>query len=294
MIIDGRKIAGEIQDEIKKKIEEGRGRPPCLAVIIVGGHTPSQMMVKRKIEACAAVGMRSIKWELPPTITEAELLQKVDELNRNSEVDGILVQLPLPSHINPTAITHRIDPEKDVDGFHPTNLGRMLRGETEGFLPCTPLGIQTLLVRSEIDIGGKHVLILGRSNIVGKPLAALLMQPGEGGNATVTVAHRHTKNLKQLALAADVIVVAIGQPHFLTAEMVKQGAVVVDVGINKVDDPSKKCGYRIVGDVDFDAVAPKCAFITPVPGGVGPMTIAMLLCNTLKSYRKINWRKVSP
>jgi methylenetetrahydrofolate dehydrogenase (NADP+)/methenyltetrahydrofolate cyclohydrolase len=286
MIIDGKLVADTIQQEIKEKISLLATRPPCLAVVIVGEHPPSRIYVKRKTEACENIGMRSIKRELSAEITEAELLLAIDQLNEDPSVDGILVQLPLPVHINPNRITYHIDPQKDVDGFHPYNVGKMLIGELDGFLPCTPYGIKVLLERYRIDISGKHALVIGRSNIVGKPMAALLMQSTPGGNATVTVAHRLTTNLKAISLLADLIIVAIGQPKFITADMVKEGAIVIDVGINKIADPSKKTGYAIVGDVDFDNVAPKCSYITPVPGGVGPMTIAMLLHNTWLSYQK--------
>jgi methylenetetrahydrofolate dehydrogenase (NADP+)/methenyltetrahydrofolate cyclohydrolase len=286
MIIDGKKIADEIQQEIKHSIQQLTTRPPCLAVLLVGDHPASQIYVNRKTQACEAVGIQSIKSLLPATISEEELLEKIEALNHNPHVDGILVQLPLPHHINPTRITHGINPAKDVDGFHPYNVGKMLIGETDGFLPCTPLGIKVLMERSAIDLSGRHALVIGRSNIVGKPMAALLMQRTPGGNATVTVAHRHSTNLKELCQIADIVIVAIGQPQFITADMVKEGAVVIDVGINKIADPSKKSGYQIVGDVDFVHVAPKCSYITPVPGGVGPMTIAMLLHNTLLSYKK--------
>lgn len=284
MIIDGKKIADEIQQEIKEKIQQLNTRPPCLAVVLVGTHPPSQIYVNRKTQACQAVGIHSIKCELPETISEEMLLAKINELNENSNIDGILVQLPLPSHINPTRVTHFISPKKDVDGFNPYNVGKILIGETDGFIPCTPLGIKMLIERYLIDISGRHVLVIGRSNIVGKPMAALLMQGIPGGNATVTVAHRYSTDLKKFCLLADIIIVAIGQPKFITADMVKEGAVIIDVGINKIEDSSKKSGYQIVGDVDFANVAPKCSFITPVPGGVGPMTIAMLLYNTLLSY----------
>lgn len=286
MIIDGKKIAQEIQQEIKEKIGRLTTRSPRLVVVLVGSHPPSQIYVNRKTQACETVGIDSIKYELPENISEDELLAKIQELNQNPHIDGILVQLPLPPHINPTRITHFISPDKDVDGFNPYNVGKILIGETDGFLPCTPLGIKILIERYSIDISGRHALVIGRSNIVGKPMAALLMQGTPGGNATVTVAHRYSADLKKFCLLADIIIVAIGQPKFITADMVKEGAVVIDVGINKIDDPSKKNGYQIVGDVDFANVAPKCSFITPVPGGVGPMTIAMLLHNTLLSYQQ--------
>lgn len=284
MIINGKKIAEDIQNEVKQTISTMCDRPPCLIVLLVGEHPPSMIYVQRKAQACEQVGIRSIIRKISPEITEEDLIKEVEKLNHDDSIDGILVQLPLPSHINPLHITHAINPEKDVDGFHPTNVGKLLNGENDGFISCTPLGIKTMIERSGIEIAGKHALVIGRSNIVGKPMAALLIQQGPGGNATVTIANRHTQNLKTLSLLADLIIVAIGQPLFLTGEMVKKGAVVIDVGINKIEDKTKETGYRIVGDVDFTTVAPKCSFITPVPGGVGPMTIAMLLQNTLTSY----------
>ncbi|WP_068468414.1 bifunctional methylenetetrahydrofolate dehydrogenase/methenyltetrahydrofolate cyclohydrolase FolD [Candidatus Protochlamydia phocaeensis] len=285
MIIDGKKIAEDIQQEIKARIQSYSTRPPCLAVVLVGEHPPSQIYVNRKTQACAAVGIRSIKKLLPANMTEEELLAEIEILNNDPQIDGILVQLPLPPHINPNRITYHINPNKDVDGFHPFNVGKMLIGEMDGFLPCTPLGIKVLMERSAIDITGKHALVIGRSNIVGKPMAALLMQGMPGGNATVTIAHRYSIDLPTLCRLADIIIIAIGQPKFLKADMVKEGAIVIDVGINKIEDATKKSGYQIVGDVDFENVAPKCSYITPVPGGVGPMTIAMLLHNTLLSYQ---------
>ncbi len=286
MLIDGKEIAQQIELEVKEKVSRYTKRKPCLAVILVGSHPASLIYVKRKTEACAKAGILSLGKEFSPSLTEAELIQEIEKLNQNPEVDGILVQLPLPSHINPTKITECVDPSKDIDGFHPINVGKLLIGETDGFISCTPLGIKVLLQRSGIDAGGKHVLIIGRSNIVGKPMAALLMQSQPGGNATVTVAHSKTQDIKKLCLQADIIIAAIGQPKFIKADMVKDGAVVIDVGINKIDNPEKKSGYEIVGDVDFDNVVKKCSFITPVPGGVGPMTIAMLLSNTLTSFER--------
>ncbi len=218
----------------------------------------------------------------------------MDGLNKNDAIDGILVQLPLPSHIDVKKVTMAMDYRKDVDGFHPMNMGKLFLGQTDGFVSCTPLGIRTLLERYNIDVGGKHVVMLGRSNIVGKPMAALLMQSAPGGNATVTIANSHTKNLKEICLLADIIIVAIGKTHFLKADMVKEGAVVIDVGINRIEDPKAPKGYRLTGDVDFDALEKKCSFITPVPGGVGPMTIAMLLQNTLNSYKKTEYGSSTP
>jgi len=286
MLIDGKEIARKIEEEIKEKVSRYKIRKPCLAVILVGSHPASLIYVKRKTEACERAGIISLRKEFDSTLTEAELIHEIEKLNKNPDVDGILVQLPLPSHINPTKITQCVDPSKDIDGFHPINVGKLLIGETDGFVPCTPLGIKVLLERSGIDASGKQVLVLGRSNIVGKPVAALLMQSQEGGNATVTIAHSRTKNIKKLCLQSDIIIAAIGQPKFITADMIEEGTVVIDVGINKIDNPSKKAGYQIVGDVDFENVKDKCSFITPVPGGVGPMTIAMLLSNTLKSFEQ--------
>lgn len=286
MIIDGKKIAEEIQAEIKLTIDSIAGRKPCLAVILVGTHLPSQIYVERKTEACASVGIRSIKRTLPSTITEEELLAEVENLNQDPLIDGILIQLPLPPHMNPNKITHRVNPNKDVDGFHPLNVGKMLIGETDGFFPCTPLGVRVILDRMDVEVAGKHALVIGRSNIVGKPMAAMLMQSSHGGNATVTIAHRHSQNLKDICRLCDIVIVAVGQPNFVSADMIKEGAVVIDVGINKIVDLSKRNGYSIVGDVDFANVKDKCSYITPVPGGVGPMTIAMLLSNTLRSYQK--------
>lgn len=284
MLIDGKAIAQQVQQEIKLKLIELSGRPPCLAVIIAGDNPASKIYVSRKTKACTDVGMNSIKLELPSNVSEQELLGEISKLNTDDTVDGILVQLPLPPHINPIKIIHHISPLKDVDGLHPINVGKLFIGETDTFVPCTPLGIQVLLERSNIEVAGKHALIIGRSNLVGKPLAALLMQSNPGGNATVTIAHSRTRNLKDLCLMADIVIAAIGRPRFVTADMIKEGAVVVDVGINKIDTPGKNPSYQLVGDVDFDHVKDKCSWITPVPGGVGPMTIAMLLSNTLKSY----------
>ena len=284
MIIDGKKIALDIQNEIKNILLDNKNRKPCLAVVLVGNHPASRIYVNRKSKACEDVGIKSLKIELPEDIKESELLFHIQKLNDDDSVDGILVQLPLPHQINVTRITENILPEKDVDGFHPTNVGKMLIGQSDGFLPCTPLGIRMLIERSNINVSGKNVLVLGRSNIVGKPIAAILMQSNEYGNATVTVAHSHTKNLKELCLGADIIIAAIGKPLFLKEDMVKDEAVVIDVGINRIDDKNSKQGYRIVGDADFERLKRKCSFITPVPGGVGPMTIAMLLSNTLKSF----------
>lgn len=285
LLIDGKAIALEIQGELKAKIDALKARKPCLAVLIAGDHPPSHIYVNKKVQACASVGITSIKRVLPQTATEDDLYREIAELNANPAIDGILVQLPLPLHINPIKVTSLIAPEKDVDGLHPLNAGRILLGDMEAFAPCTPLGIQAMLMRSNIQTAGRHLLIIGRSNLVGKPLAALLMQNCEGGNATVTIAHSRTQNLQEIALTADIVVAAIGQPKFVTADMVREGSVLIDVGINKVACQEHP-GYRIVGDIDFDAVKDKASAITPVPGGVGPMTIAMLLSNTYKAYSR--------
>lgn len=284
MIIDGKAIALEIQNKIKEKVALIKGRKPCLGALIVGDHPASKIYVSRKIKACSEVGMLSLTRALPASITEKELSEEISKLNADNNIDGILVQLPLPPQINPLQILQQIDPTKDVDGLHPLNIGKILIGMQNAFIPCTPLGVKELLERTGIDVAGKHVLVLGRSNLVGKPMAAILMQSARGGNATVTIAHSRTTNLNELCLMADILIVAIGQPKFISADMVKEGAIVIDVGINKIIDPTRTGGYKLVGDVDFDQVKDKCSFITPVPGGVGPMTIAMLLSNTLKSY----------
>lgn len=286
MILDGKAIATQIQRELAEMIGSLSGRKPCLAVLLVGNNPASHIYVNRKTKACADVGMTSLKFEFPSSITEKTLLAEIEKCNRDPHIDGILVQLPLPPQINVTKVTRAIHPEKDVDGFHPINVGKLLIGETDGFEPCTPLGIKMLLERSGIAIEGKHVVIVGRSNIVGKPLAAMLMQNLPGCNATVTVAHSKTKNLKKICLMADILIVAVGKPRTVTEDMVKQGATVIDVGINREDALEGEKAYRIVGDVDFEAVQKKCSFITPVPGGVGPMTIAMLLNNTWKSFSR--------
>lgn len=287
MLIDGKKIAHQVQEEIKQALTQlPLHRRPCLAVIIVGDHPASQIYVSRKIKACEEVGITSLRYALPVHISQEELIARIRELNENNQVDGILLQLPLPSHLNPLQAISCLSPDKDVDGLHPINVGKMLIGDPNTFLPCTPLGVKTLLERSGIDTSGKHALVIGRSNLVGKPMAAILMQSAEGGNATVTVAHSKTNNLEQLCRMADIVIAAIGRPRFVKADMIKNGAVVIDVGINKIAVPGSSSGYEIVGDVDFENVKDKCSFITPVPGGVGPMTIAMLLSNTLKSYLK--------
>lgn len=280
MLLDGKKISGEIQAEIHKKLSLSK-KKPGLAVLLVGDNPASKTYVKAKSKACDHVGIFSKTIELPASIAESDLLKQIDQLNRNPEVHGILVQLPLPLHIDEKKVMAAIDPNKDVDGFHPVNVGKMLLGEEGGFLPCTPLGIKVLLERSRIETSGKHVVILGRSNIVGKPLAAILMQKKSGCNATVTVAHSQSEYLSDITRSADILVAAIGKPHFVTKDLVKRHATVIDVGINRMPDG------KLVGDVDFKHVSETADHITPVPGGIGPMTIAMLLQNTLSAFLKM-------
>lgn len=279
-IIDGKKIALEIQHEIAHEVALLQGRKPGLAFILVGDNPASQTYVRAKKKACAATGIASTLLLLPNTISEEELLAHIYQLNLDPHIDGILIQLPLPLHINDRAVMFAIDPNKDVDGFHPMNIGKMLLGEETGFLPCTPNGIKTLLKRYHIQTAGKKVVIVGRSNIVGKPLAAILMQKKPDCNATVTIAHSQSEHIAEITKSADILVAAIGSPHFIQKEMVRKGTVVIDVGINRL--PNK----TLVGDVDFEQVTPLASWITPVPGGVGPMTIAMLLQNTLLSFKR--------
>lgn len=285
-IIDGKKIAEEIKREVKAAAAEfksSKGVVPGLAFLLVGENPASQVYVRSKGKACDEVGFYSVTEQLKSSTTEKELLAKISALNADPRIHGVLVQLPLPSHINEKTVLEAINPTKDVDGFHPVNVGRLVVGE-DGFRPCTPVGIQELLIRSGNDPAGKHVVIVGRSNIVGKPLANILMQKQPGANAIVTIAHTGTKDLSRFTRDADILIAAIGKAEFITGDMVREGVVVViDVGINRVEDPTTKSGYRIVGDVHFESVAKKAKAITPVPGGVGPMTIAMLLKNTLKA-----------
>lgn len=276
-IIDGKKISLEILDDLKQKISQLPERP-SLAFILVGENPASQTYVRQKKKTCAEIGIRSILIELPNETTQEELLQQIASLNHDPTIHGILVQLPLPLHIDDKAIMLAIDPTKDVDGFHPLNMGKLLLGQEDGFLPCTPNGIRELLKRSHIATAGSHVVVVGRSNIVGKPLAAMLMQ--KTCNATVTIAHSHTQNLAEITKSADILIVAVGKTQFIKKEMVREGTVVIDVGINRFHTG------KLVGDVDYEEVAPLCSWITPVPGGVGPMTIAMLMQNTYSSFLK--------
>lgn len=285
-IIDGKKISKEIREEIAKEVAKMRAeglKAPHLAAVLVGHDGGSESYVANKIKACEEVGFISSLYRFETNITEEQLLDVVHQLNTDPDVDGFIVQLPLPKHISEEKITEAIDPKKDVDGFHPQNVGRMTIG-SPAFVSATPQGIMELVKRYGIETKGKHVVVIGRSNIVGRPMNILMSQ--KGIDATVTVCHSRTSNLKEIALQADIIVAAIGIPGFVKEEMVKNGAVVIDVGTTRVADETAKNGWRLKGDVDFDAVAPKCSFITPVPGGVGPMTITSLMMNTLKSAKK--------
>ena len=287
-ILDGRKISTEIKREIAREVAEmvkNTGRRPHLSAILVGHDGGSEAYMASKVKSCEEVGFGSSLIRFDSDVTEERLLQEIDRLNSDDSVDGFIIQLPLPKHIDEQKVIERIDYRKDVDGFHPINVGRMSIG-----LPCfvsaTPQGIVELLRRYAIPTRGKHCVVLGRSNIVGKPIAQLLMQKGEPGDCTVTVCHSRTPNIKEMCLSADIIIAALGSPEFVTADMVKKGAVLVDVGTTRVPDATKKSGARLVGDVKFDEVAPLCSYITPVPGGVGPMTIVSLMMNTLKAAKK--------
>ncbi len=286
-IIDGKKMAAAMRAEMAKEVKQLAKKKivPGLAVVLVGSDPASEVYVRMKRKACEEVGVASFSHDLPENTGERKLLNLIKKLNEDKRVHGILVQLPLPKQIDEKKVLNAIDPLKDVDGFHPISVGRMLIGD-EGFKPCTPHGVQEMLVRSGNDPAGKHVVIVGRSNIVGKPLAAILMQKAAGANATVTVCHSRTKRLSAITRQADILVAAIGVPEFVKARMVRNGAVVIDVGVNRVDDPTRKRGYRLAGDVDFKGVSKKAKAITPVPGGVGPMTITMLLKNTILSAQR--------
>ena len=286
-IIDGKQVAADIRAELKEEIAKlkTRGIVPGLGVILVGDDPASQSYVTGKERACEEIGIYSDDNRLPASTSQDELIALVERMNHNPRIHGILVQLPLPRHLDESAVLLAIHPDKDADGLHPVNLGRMVMGE-KAILSCTPHGVLQLLVRSGVTIDGAHAVIVGRSNLVGKPLANMLSQKSPTGNATVTVCHTRTKNLAQYTRQADILIAAIGRPGTITADMVKDGAVVIDVGVSRVDDATKKAGYRLVGDVDFDAVKEKASLITPVPGGVGPMTITMLLYNTVASAKR--------
>lgn len=287
-LIDGKQTSRTVKDEIALEVKQmvaSAKKRPHLAAVLAGNDGGSETYVAAKIKACEEVGFSSTLVRFDEDVSEQELLAAVNKLNKDEDIDGFIVQLPLPSHISEERITEAIDPSKDVDGFHPQNLGRMITG-SDAYISATPQGIMELIKRYGIETSGKHVVIIGRSNIVGRPLSILLSLKGKPGDATVTLCHSRTKGLKELCLQADIIVVALGIPEFLKEDMVKEGAVVIDVGTTRVPSSETKSGWRLKGDVDFEKVAPKCSYITPVPGGVGPMTIASLLLNTLKAARK--------
>ncbi|MFH0988963.1 MAG: tetrahydrofolate dehydrogenase/cyclohydrolase catalytic domain-containing protein [bacterium] len=289
-IIDGKAIADAIRREVKNETEllkKTKGITPGLAFLLVGDNPASQSYVRSKGKACEEVGFFSLTEVMPADTKEETILSKIEEFNHCTDIHGILVQLPLPKQINEQKIIEAINPAKDVDGFHPINIGKLMIG-LETFLPCTPAGIQELLLRSGNDPAGKHVVVAGRSNIVGKPIANILLQKKQGANAVVTMVHTGVHDLRPYTLQADILIAAIGKPQIITGEMVREGVVVIDVGINRIEDSTAQKGYRIVGDVDFDSVQKKAKAITPVPGGVGPMTIAMLVRNTLKSAKAIS------
>ena len=287
--IDGAAVAAKVLEETKQRVDalRQRGIQPGLAVVLVGDDPASRAYVRSKDRKAAELGLHSVKEEIPADTTQEQLLHLVAKLNADSSIHGILVQSPPPPQIDEAAIVRAIDPRKDVDGFHPVNVAKLALEDPTGFVPCTPLGCIRLLQETGIETAGKNAVVVGRSMIVGKPMALLLMKRGRGGDATVTVAHSRTKNLAAVTRAADIVVAAIGRPHFLGSEHIREGAVVIDVGINRIDDPSNPKGYRLVGDVDYDAVADRCSAITPVPGGVGPMTIAMLMSNCVTAAERL-------
>ena len=292
-LINGKQLALDIQEEMRVDVEKWTAqgnRLPHLVAVLVGDNPASASYVRNKMRSCKRTGIQSTLIHKPSDITEAELLTIIQELNENDEVDGFIVQLPLPDHISEETVTLAINPAKDVDGFHPTNFGLMAQGMPQ-YIPATPYGMITMLDRYGIETSGKHCVVIGRSNIVGTPMSILMSRKAKVGNCTVTLTHSRTKDLTEEIRRADIIVAAIGRANFVTANMVKEGAVILDVGINSVEDSSKKRGYRLVGDVDFENVAPKCSYITPVPGGVGPMTVTALIMNTIKSYKKYHLAK---
>jgi methylenetetrahydrofolate dehydrogenase (NADP+)/methenyltetrahydrofolate cyclohydrolase len=288
-IIHGKQIAEDIRAELKQEVAAlaAKGIQPGLGVILVGDDPASRSYVTAKEKACEEIGLHSDDNRLPAETSQADLLALVARMNQDPKINGILVQLPLPKHIDEAAVLMAIDPSKDVDGFHPVNVGKMVVGE-KAFLPCTPHGVIQMLLRSGVQTSGAHAVVVGRSNIVGKPVANMLVQKQKGGDATVTVCHTRTRDLAHHVRQADIVIAAAGRPNTITADMVKEGAVVIDVGVNRIEDASKKSGFRLVGDVDFDAVKEKASKITPVPGGVGPMTITMLLWNTVESAKLAN------
>jgi methylenetetrahydrofolate dehydrogenase (NADP+)/methenyltetrahydrofolate cyclohydrolase len=291
-VLDGVALAKIIRREVAEEVAKvsGNGHRPGLAAVLVGDDPASAVYVRSKGKACEEAGMHSVTLRLPVETSEEELLATVDRLNQDPEIHGILVQLPLPKHVDSQKVLRRIDPAKDVDGFHPVNVGKLVIGDRSAFRPATPYGVQQMLIRSGIETRGAHAVIVGRSNIVGRPMANLLIQQGPGGDATVTVCHSRTRDLPAVARSADILIAAIGKPEFVTAEMVRPGAVVIDVGINRVEDPAHPKGYRLVGDVAYGPVSEIASAITPVPGGVGPMTIAMLLQNTLQAMQQLELR----
>lgn len=286
-LIDGKKVAADVLDQVRQDIAQlkAQGHVPGLAVVLVGEDPASKVYVASKVRKCAELGMHSVKLALPAETTQEELLAQIRLLNQDPTIHGILVQSPPPAHINEEEVVRAIDPRKDVDGFHPENVAKLVLEDPTGFVPCTPLGCMKLLEAYGIPTAGAHAVVVGRSMIVGKPMANLLVS--KLANATVTIAHSRTKNLAEICKTADILVAAVGRPGMIDDEHVKEGAVVIDVGINRVEDSTRERGYRIVGDVDFDAVASRCRAITPVPGGVGPMTIAMLMANTVKACRQL-------
>src|SRR6184192_3550699 len=289
-LIDGRSIAEKVYVDLRREIADlkSKGVTPGIAVVLVGDNPASRTYVRSKDKMSRELGLHSVKLELPASTTQSDLLNRVEELNRDPKVHGILVQSPPPKQIDEAAIVRALDPRKDVDGFHPLNVAKLAMGDPTALVPCTPLGVQRLLIESKIDIAGAHVVVLGRSMIVGKPLALLLMQKNKNADATVTVVHSRSRNLAEITRSADILIAAMGQANFVRAEHVRDGVVVIDVGINRLEDAASERGYRLVGDVAFDEVARKASAITPVPGGVGPMTIAMLMSNTVKACRTIN------
>jgi methylenetetrahydrofolate dehydrogenase (NADP+)/methenyltetrahydrofolate cyclohydrolase len=289
-ILSGKETAQAMRDEMRAEIEKLKATHdlvPGLAVVLIGDDPASMSYVKGKRKACDEVGIYSREYKFAADYQEADLLKLIDELNNDPQIHGILVQLPLPKHIDEKKVLNAIDPSKDVDGFHPVSVGKLMVGE-DTFLPCTPHGIQQLLLRNGIEMSGKHVVIVGRSNIVGKPVSMILLQKREGANATITVCHTGTKDIGYFTRQADIVIAAAGRPNTVTADMVSEGVVVVDVGVNRIEDATKKSGFRLVGDVDFESVSKKASAISPVPGGVGPMTITMLLHNTIKSAKMMH------
>ncbi len=287
-ILDGKKVSEQILEEIKKEVtllKQENKKIPHLAIILVGNNPASETYVGAKIKTCERVGFRASLIRLPDSIEESALLNKIDGINSNEDIDGLIVQSPFPKHISPEKVIERISPGKDVDGFHPENLGRMALN-MPAFVPATPFGVLQLIARYKIPTAGKHCVVVGRSHLAGLPMSLLMMRNARPGNCTVTVCHSRTADLKHYCMQADILIVATGQTETITADMVKEGAVVIDIGISRIPDASKKSGYRLMGDVKFDEVAPKCSYITPVPGGVGPMTIASLLMNTLEGVRR--------